>query len=182
MGIYDFNVKKTDGSMQSIGDFKGKVMLIANTATDCGFTPQYKDLGDLYTKYNDKGFEVLDFPCNQFGEQAPGSDDEICVFCATKYQTPYEIYSKVNVNGEGSDPLFEYLKSQKGFEGFNNPDHPLNDKLKAMFSKQNPDYDKTPDIKWNFTKFLVDRDGNVVKRFEPVDDIAIMEKEIAKYL
>ncbi len=182
MNIYDFTVKKTDGSSQSLRDFKGKVILIANTATECGFTSQYKDLGDLYTKFKDRGFDILDFPCNQFGAQAPGSDSEIGEFCTLKFNTPYTIYSKIDVTGENSDPLFTYLVSQTEFEGFNNPSHPLNERLKEMFSAKNPDYDKSPDIKWNFTKFLIDSEGNVVRRFEPVDDFEIMALEIEKYL
>ncbi len=171
MNIYGFEALKKDGSVQSIADFKGKVMLIVNSATKCGFTPQYKDLKDLHEKYASKGLEILDFPCNQFGEQAPGTNEEIQEFCTLNFNTPYQLYAKIDVNGENESPLFAFLKSQKGFEGFNNPKHELNSVLIDLLSKQDPDYDKKPDIKWNFTKFLIDKEGNVVERFEPTADI-----------
>lgn len=140
MSIYDFIVKDAKGNDVSMSDYKGKVLLIVNTATGCGFTPQYDGLEKLYENYRDNGFEILDFPCNQFGNQAPGTEDEIVSFCQMRFGTKFKQFKKIDVNGENEEPLYTFLKSQKkGIGG----------------SK----------IKWNFTKFLVDRDGNVVGRF-----------------
>ncbi|MBQ2847809.1 MAG: glutathione peroxidase [Clostridia bacterium] len=142
MNIYDFKVKAQDGSDVSLADYKGKVLLIVNTATGCGFTPQYDGLQDLYEKYQPQGFEILDFPCNQFANQAPGDDGEIHSFCTGRYGITFPQFSKIDVNGKNESPLFRYLKSQKsGIMGRN--------------------------IKWNFTKFLVDKNGNVIDRFAP---------------
>ncbi len=182
MAVYDLSVKKSNGTTQSLKDFSGKVMLVVNSATHCGFTPQYNELRELHEAYSEKGLVILDFPCNQFGEQAKGSNEEITEFCQLNFNTPYEMYAKIDVNGENQEELFKYLKEQKGFEGFNNPAHPLNEKLKEMFAEKDPQYDKNDDIKWNFTKFLIDREGNVVKRLEPVDDIVVMKNEIEKYI
>ncbi len=178
MNIYDIEILKPDGNKQTLSDFKEKVMLIVNSATHCGFTSQYNELRDLHKKYSEQGLVILDFPCNQFGEQAKGTDSEIASFCAINFDTPYELYAKIDVNGENQTELFKYLKSQQGFKGFNNENHPLNERLKEMFAKADPNYASNDDIKWNFTKFLVDKSGNVVERFEPVDDIAVMEKSI----
>ncbi len=140
VSIYDYKVKDAKGETVDMADYKGKVLLIVNTATGCGFTPQYDGLEKLYAEYKDKGFEILDFPCNQFGNQAPGTEEEIVSFCKMKFGTTFKQFAKVEVNGDNEEPLFTYLKSQKkGIGG----------------SK----------IKWNFTKFLVDRDGNVIDRF-----------------
>ena len=163
MGIYDFKVLDRKGNEVSLSDFKGKVLLIVNTATGCGFTPQYKGLEELYQKYHEKGLEILDFPCDQFGHQAPGDDEEIHDFCTMKYHTTFDQFKKIEVNGENEIPLYTYLKAQKGFEGFSGPKGLI---MKAMLSKADPDYAKKPDIKWNFTKFLVDREGNVIERYE----------------
>ncbi len=178
MNIYDFEILQKDGNLKSMNDFKGKTILIVNSATHCGFTYQYEELKQLHNKFSDKGLIILDFPCNQFGEQAKGTNAEITEFCQLNYNTPYEMYAKIEVNGENETPLFKYLKLQKGFKGFNNPNHPLNEKLKDMFLKMDENYEKSDDIKWNFTKFLVDKNGAVVGRFEPVDDIHILEKAI----
>ena len=140
MSIYDFKVKDNKGNMVDLNDFKGKVLLIVNTATGCGFTPQYDGLQNLYEKYKDKGFEILDFPCNQFGNQAPGTEEEIATFCDARFGITFKQFAKIDVNGEKQEPLYKYLKSQKG----------------GLLSR---------DIKWNFTKFLVDKEGNVIKRF-----------------
>lgn len=142
MSIYDFNVKGINGEKVNLADYKGKVLLIVNTATGCGFTPQYEGLQDLYEKYEAQGFEILDFPCNQFGNQAPGTEEEIVDFCQSRYGITFTQFSKINVNGDGEEPLYTYLKKEKGG---------------VMGSK----------IKWNFTKFLVDRNGNVIDRFAP---------------
>mgnify|MGYP000953802326 CR=1 FL=1 len=179
MKIYDFTVKNRKGEDVSLENFKGKVLLIVNTATRCGFTPQYEELENLYEKYNKEGFEVLDFPCNQFGNQAPESDDEIHTFCQLNYKVKFDQFAKVEVNGENAIPLFKYLKEQKGFTGFD-PKHKLTSILNEMLSKNDPDFAKKPDIKWNFTKFLVDKSGNVVARFEPTTGAEEIEKEIKK--
>ncbi len=164
--IYDFTVKDNKGNDVSLSQYKGKVVLIVNTATACGFTPQYSELEALYEAYADKGLEILDFPCNQFGAQAPGTDEEIHEFCTLRFNTRFPRFKKIDVNGENELPLYTYLKSQKSFAGFD-PAHPLTEILHNMFSKADPDYTKKPDVKWNFTKFLIDKDGKVVERFEP---------------
>ncbi len=157
MTIYDFKVRSAKGEEVSMADYKGKVLLIVNTATGCGFTPQYEGLQKLYDKYKDKGLEILDFPCNQFGHQAPGTEEEIQEFCTLKYKTTFPLFAKVEVNGKNEEPLFRYLKSQEG--GF------LGD-----------------DIKWNFTKFLVTRDGRVVGRYAPITKPENIEGDILKFL
>ena len=150
-------------------------------ATVVGFTPQYDELENLYEKYNKEGFEVLDFPCNQFGNQAPESDDEIHTFCQLNYKVKFDQFAKVEVNGENAIPLFKYLKEEKGFAGFD-PKHKLTSILNEMLSKNDPDFAKKPDIKWNFTKFLVDKSGNIVARFEPTTSVEVIEQEIKKLL
>ncbi len=182
MNIYDFEILQKNGNSRSMREFKDKTILIVNTATHCGFTYQYDELKQLHEKFSDKGLVILDFPCNQFGEQAQGTDAEIAEFCQLNFNTPYEIYAKIEVNGENEAPLFNYLKLQKGFKGFNNPNHPLNDRLIDKFTKMDENYEKSDEIKWNFTKFLVDKNGMVVGRFEPVDDIQILEKAIVEVL
>ncbi len=164
--IYDFNAIDNKGNEVQLAQFKGKVLLIVNTATACGFTPQYNDLDSLYDAYAAKGLEILDFPCNQFGAQAPGTDEEIQEFCTLRYNTQFPRFRKIEVNGENELPLYTFLKSQKSFAGFD-PEHPLTKILHDMFSKADADYASKPDIKWNFTKFLIDQEGNVVARFEP---------------
>ena len=161
--------------------YKGKVLLIVNTATGCGFTPHYKPLEEIYKDLKDKGFEILDFPCNQFANQAPGSEEEIHNFCTLKFGTDFPQFAKIDVNGENADPLFVYLKSQKGFQGFNTKDR-IGKFLDNRFRKQDPNYDQNPDIKWNFTKFLVDKEGNVVERFEPTATAADIEVKLKEIL
>ena len=179
MSIYDFSVKKRNGEEISLTDFKGKVLLIVNTATGCGFTPQYEGLENLYKKYHEKGLEILDFPCNQFGNQAPESDDEIHQFCTLKYKTSFDQFAKVDVNGENQSELFKYLKEQKGFKGFDG----LKGKILIPIVKaMDPDYKNNSDIKWNFTKFLVDRDGNVVERYESTVEPKKIEDKIIELL
>ena len=178
MTIYDYAVKDRQDKDVSLSKFKGKVLLIVNTATGCGFTPQYEGLEKLYETYHEQGLEVLDFPCNQFGNQAPGTDTEIHEFCSFKYKTQFDQFKKVDVNGENADSFWTYLKSQKGFEGFD-----LKGKiLIPIVKKMDPNYKTSSDIKWNFTKFLVDREGNVVARFEPTITPEKIEKEIQKLL
>lgn len=157
MTIYDYKVKAMDGSEVSLSDYKNKVLLVVNTATGCGFTPQYDGLQDLYDKYKDQGLEILDFPCNQFGNQAPGSEEEIHSFCTGRYGITFPQFAKIDVNGSNEDPLYTYLKSQKkGIIGSN--------------------------IKWNFTKFLISKDGTVKERFAPTKTPAELDAFIAKEL
>ena len=179
MSIYDYKVTKRDGSEAAMSEFSGKVLLIVNTATGCGFTPQYKGLEELYQKYHDKGLEILDFPCDQFGHQAPGEDDQIHEFCTMKYHTTFDQFKKIEVNGPNATELFKFLKSQKGFEGFTGVKGTL---MKAVVSKFDPDYKSNPEIKWNFTKFLVDRSGNVVERFESTVEPAKIDEKISALL
>ena len=179
--VYQFCVKGENGQNVSLEKYAGKALLIVNTATKCGFTPQYEELESLYQDYRDKGFEILDFPCNQFGEQAPGSYEEIHAFCTGKYNISFPQFEKIDVNGENADPLFVYLKSQKGFQGFNTKDR-IGKFLDNRFRKQDPNYDQNPDIKWNFTKFLVDKEGNVVERFEPTATAADIEAKLKEIL
>ena len=157
MSLYDFTVKSRQGGDVSLSDYKGKVLLIVNTATGCGFTPQYEGLEKLYRKYREQGLEILDFPCNQFGHQAPGSDEEIHSFCTAKYDTTFPRFKKIDVNGENESPVYAYLKKQKGGVLGSN-------------------------IKWNFTKFLVDREGNVVDRFAPTVTPEDIDAKIAALL
>ncbi|MBQ3324465.1 MAG: glutathione peroxidase [Muribaculaceae bacterium] len=179
--VLDFTVKDRKGNDVALSEYKGKVLLIVNTATRCGFTPQYEELEALYKNYKDKGLEILDFPCNQFGNQAPGTDEEIAQFCSLNYGTEFPQFKKIEVNGPGEDPLFTFLKKEKGFEGFD-LNHPIGGKLDEMMRKMDPDFDKKPDIKWNFTKFLVDGNGKVIKRYEPTHDIKLIEQDIIKLL
>jgi len=179
--VYDFTVKDRRGNDVSLTEYKGKVLLIVNTATRCGFTPQYEELEALYKEYRDKGLEILDFPCNQFGEQAPGTEEEIHQFCTLNFGTEFPQFKKIEVNGENESPLFTFLKSKCGFKGFDK-DHKIGALLDEMLSKADPDYASKPDIKWNFTKFLVDREGNVVERYEPTTDCKVIEEAIKKLL
>ena len=157
MSIYDYKVKNTQNKEVALEDFKGKVLLIVNTATGCGFTPQYEGFQKLYDKYKSQGFEILDFPCNQFAKQAPGSDAEINSFCTLNYGTTFPRFTKIEVNGEKTAPFYIFLKKAKGgLMGSN--------------------------IKWNFTKFLVDREGNVIARYSPTDKPEKLEKDIAALL
>ncbi len=180
MSIYDYSVPNTKGESISLGDYKGKVIIVVNTATGCGFTPQYKDLEAMYEKYHDKGLEIIDVPCNQFAGQTPGTDEEIHEFCTLKYKTQFSQMKKSDVNGENALPLFEYLKSQKGFEGFGKG---MKAKLmETMMKKTDKNYKTNPDIKWNFTKFVVDKNGEVVARFEPTADMKELDKCVASLL
>lgn len=177
--IYDFTLQDKKGNEVSLAEYKGKVLLIVNSATGCGFTPQYEELEAIYSKLKDKGFEVLDVPCNQFGNQTPGTDDEITQFCRMKFGTDFPQFKKSDVNGSNELPLYTWLKSEKGFEGFD-ADNKLTPLLEKMFDEANPKWRETSDIKWNFTKFLIDRDGKVVARFEPTKDMKKVEEEVEK--
>lgn len=174
MNIYDFTVKAQDGSEISLSDYRGKVLLIVNTATGCGFTPQYDELQDLYDAYKEAGLEILDFPCNQFGEQAPGSDEEIHSFCTGRYGITFPQFAKVEVNGENAIPLYKWLTVETKFEGFGKS--PMALMMNGVVKKMDKDYKDNGNIKWNFTKFLIDRDGNIVARFEPTNMKNLEEK------
>ncbi len=167
--VYDFAVKDRTGKEVSLSEYKGKVLLIVNTATGCGFTPHYDPLEAMYKEMKDQGFEILDFPCNQFANQAPGSDDEIHEFCKMKFGTEFPQFAKIDVNGETADPLFAYLATEKPFEGFGKG---LKIKMLEKFSNMNnKTFGDKAYIRWNFTKFLIDREGKVIARFEPTKDM-----------
>lgn len=179
--VYEFSVKDRKGKDVSLKEYSNEVLLIVNTATKCGFTTQYEELEKLYEKYHQQGFEILDFPCNQFGQQAPGTDDSIHEFCKLNYGTDFPRFKKVKVNGPDAEPLFLFLQEQKGFAGWN-MEHPLAHILDDMLSKQDADYKSKADIKWNFTKFLVNKKGQVISRFEPTESIASIETQIEELL
>ncbi len=174
MNIYDFTVKAQNGGEVSLSEYKGKVLLVVNTATGCGFTPQYDELQDLYDEFKEKGFEILDFPCNQFGEQAPGDDEEIHSFCTGRFGITFPQFSKVDVYGELAIPLFQWLTENTKFEGFGMS--PMGMMLSGVVKKTDKDYKNNGKVKWNFTKFLIDRNGEIVARFEPTDMKKLKEK------
>ena len=169
MSVYDFKVTARDGSEVSLSDYEGKVLLIVNTATGCGFTPHYEPLEAMYKEYREQGFEILDFPCNQFANQAPGSEDEIHQFCTVKFGADFPQFKKIDVNGETADPLFAFLATEKPFEGFGKG--LKNAALSKFADMNNKQFGDKAYIKWNFTKFLVDREGKVIARFEPTKDM-----------
>ena len=179
MSIYDLKVKNRNDEDVSLSDFKGKVLIIVNTATGCGFTPQYEGLEKLYDEYHDKGLEILDFPCNQFGNQAPGTDDEIHEFCALKYNTSFDQFTKIEVNGENESPLYTFLKSNIGEDIITGMKNKM--AMKAI-EKISTSCKNKNDIKWNFTKFLVDREGNVVGRYSPTYKPEDMEEKIKELI
>ena len=178
--IYDLTVENPQGELISLADYKGKVVLVVNTATGCGFTPHYKDIEEMYENFHDKGFEVIDVPCNQFAGQTPGTDDEIHEFCTLKYNTQFPQMKKADVNGENAIPLFKYLKEQKGFSGFGKGPKAL--AMAAMLKTIDKNYKNNPEIKWNFTKFLIDREGNVIARFEPTEKMENVAKAVEALL
>ena len=180
MTFYDYSLTDRSGNEVSMRNYEGKVVIIVNTATGCGFTPQYKDLEDMYEKYHEQGLEIIDVPCNQFANQTPGTDEEVHEFCTLKYNTKFDQFKKSDVNGEHALPLFTFLKKEQGFAGFGNSVKALG--MRAMCKLKDPNYKKNPDIKWNFTKFVVDRNGNVVKRFEPTEDMHLVETCIQSLL
>lgn len=179
--IYQFSVLNGNLDTVSLSDYQGKVLLVVNTATQCGFTPQYEELQQLYAKYHDRGFEVLDFPCNQFGEQAPGSYDEIHAFCTGTYNITFPQMAKIEVGGDSAHALYVWLKEQAPFGGFDTTDR-IGAYLDRMFRAEDSLYDQNPDIKWNFTKFLIGRDGKVVKRFEPTAKMGEVDAAIVSVL
>ena len=167
--VDDFSVKEKSGEMKSLKDYEGKVLLIVNTATGCGFTPHYDPLEAMYREFRDQGFEILDFPCNQFGNQAPGSDEEIHQFCTMKFGTEFPQFAKIDVNGDNADPLFVYLATEKPFKGFGKGI--MSAALDKFAKANNKAFGDKAYIKWNFTKFLVNRNGKVIERFEPTVDM-----------
>ncbi len=180
MSFYDYSVAKSDGQEVSMKEFEGKVVLVVNTATGCGFTPHYKDLEAMYEEFHEQGLEILDIPCNQFAGQTPGTDEEIHEFCTLKYNTQFPQMKKSEVNGPNALDLYKYLKEQKGFEGFGKGPKAL--AMGALLKKIDKDYKNNPEIKWNFTKFVVDRQGNVVARFEPTEDMQKVREYIASLI
>lgn len=179
MSIYDLKVKTRDNKDFLLSELKGKVLLIVNTATGCGFTPQYEGLENLYKKYHKEGLEILDFPCDQFGHQAPGTDDEIHNFCTSKYNTSFDQFSKIEVNGDNAEPLYKLLKGEIQDDRIKGTKNKL--AMKAIEKIPGANKEKGF-IKWNFTKFLVDRNGKVVARFSPTFKPTDMETEIKALL
>ena len=180
MSVYDFKVKDRKGNAVSLNDYAGKVLLIVNTATGCGFTPHYEPLEAMYKEFREQGFEILDFPCNQFANQAPGSEDEIHQFCTLKFGTEFPQFCKIDVNGENAEPLFAYLATEKPFTGFGKG--LKNAALNKFADMNNKQFGDKAYIKWNFTKFLVDRQGKVVARFEPTTDMKDVHDAVAAEL
>ena len=176
MNIYDFTVKTRKGEDVALSDFKGKVLLVVNTATGCRFTPQYKELQEIYDADHDKGLEILDFPCNQFGNQAPGDNEEIHTFCTGRFGITFPQYGKIDVNGENAIPLYKWLTENTKFEGFGKGPQAL--MMAGVAKKMDKDYKNNGDIKWNFTKFLIDREGNIVSRFEPTESMENVKKAV----
>ena len=179
MSFYDHKVSRRRNGELDLNELRGKVVLVVNTATGCGFTPQYKGLEELYGKYHDKGLEILDFPCNQFGHQAPGSDDEIHEFCTAKYKTSFDQLAKIEVNGENESPLYTFLKKEIAEEEVSGM---KNKAAMAAISKISTTAKAPGDIKWNFTKFLIDREGNVIKRYSPTAEPSSIEADIEKLI
>ena len=179
MSIYDFKTITIDGDEVSLKQYKGKVLLIVNTASNCDFTPQYKDLEKIYEQYKDKGFEVLGFPSNQFAGQEPGESDEIKKFCSINYGVSFQLFKKSEVRGQNAQPLFSYLTSKTTFKGFDLK-IPNERKLNDMLEKNFPEYLEGNSIKWNFTKFLIDRDGKIIERYEPTTELLDLSTDIGK--
>ena len=178
--FYDYTLTSQNGEAVKMESFKGKVVLVVNTATGCGFTPQYTGLEQLYAKYHDTGLEILDFPCDQFGHQAPGSDDEIRQFCALKYNTSFDQLAKIEVNGPNADPIYKFLKAARAKDDAHEAEIA---KLRELLAKHNLAGAQEPgDIEWNFTKFLIDRNGNIVKRFHPTTTPETIDAKIATLL
>ena len=178
--VYDFHVKDMDGNDVSLEKYKGKILLIVNTATGCGFTPHYEPLEEMYKLFKNKGFEILDFPCNQFANQAPESNEDIQKFCTMKFGTEFPQFDKIDVNGENADPLLSYLATEKPFKGFGKGIKNL--ALDKFAKLNNNKFGDKAYIKWNFTKFLIDRQGNVIERFEPTVDMDIVKQKVQSVL
>src|SRR6476620_9908056 len=177
MSVYSFQANLSNGEEVGLDRFKGKVLLIVNTASKCGLTPQYEGLERLYEKYDEKGFTVLGFPCNQFGGQEPGTDEEISSFCSLNYQVKFPLFQKIEVNGENAHPLYQYLREQAPEEEID-----VNSTLYKHLQNKAPELLEGSTIKWNFTKFLIDQEGIVVKRFSPITIPEEIEKDIEALL
>ena len=180
MTIYDFKVKAQNGSEVSLSDYQGKTLLIVNTATGCGFTPQYSELQEIYEEFHKDGLEILDFPCNQFGEQAPGDDQEIHSSCTGRFGITFPQFSKIDVNGEHAIPLYKWLADNSTFKGFDK--NAMGLMLSQVVKKIDKDYKKNSSIKWNFTKFLVSKEGQIVARFEPMTPLKKVKEKIKEIL
>ncbi|MBR1432671.1 glutathione peroxidase [Ruminococcus sp.] len=180
MSVYDFTVKAQDGTEVALSDYKGKVLLIINTATGCGFTPQYDELQDIYEEFQAKGLEILDFPCNQFGEQAPGSDEEIHSFCTGRFGITFPQFAKIDVNGDNAIPLYKWLVENSTFEGFGKGPKAL--AMSGVMKLMDMDYKNNSKIKWNFTKFLISREGEIIGRFEPTNSMKDLRAAVEKAL
>ena len=179
MNVYDFTVKTRKGEEVPLSNYKGQVLLIVNTATGCGFTPQYKELQEIYDAHKADGLEILDFPCNQFADQAPGTDEEIHTFCTGRFGITFPQFAKIDVNGENAIPLYQYLTANTSFDGFGGPMGLL---LSGVVKKMDKDYKNNGNIKWNFTKILVNREGEIVARFEPTEDMKYVSKKVEEIL
>ena len=181
-GIYDITVKDMDGSDVSLANYKGKVLLIVNVASKCGLTPQYEGLEALYQKYKDQGLEILGFPCNQFLEQEPGTNEEIQSFCSLNYNVTFPLFDKIDVNGEAESPLYTYLKKQAPFKGYPEGTEEFATMLDEIHQKTGTGFDQGDAIRWNFGKFLVSKDGKTILRFEPMVTPDMMEEAIQEFL
>ena len=181
MSIYDFSANSIGGKSIHFDEYKGKVLIITNTASKCGFTPQYEDLQNLYEKYKDAGLEILGFPCNQFEGQEPGANEEVQAFCTLNYGVSFQLFEKTDVRDENAHPIFKYLTETKPFAGFD-LSHPIGKILQNLLQDKHPEFLIDDSIKWNFTKFLIDKKGNVVARYEPTTSPLDMEDEIKKLL
>ncbi|MGO4545300.1 glutathione peroxidase [Paenibacillus sp. 2TAB23] len=181
MSIYSYDVETIKGEQQSMEQYKGKVLIVVNTASKCGFTPQYSDLQKLYEEYKDQGLEILGFPSNQFAEQEPGTNSDVQSFCQLNYGVTFPLFDKTDVRDETAHPLFSYLTEEAPFAGFNT-NEPSGKMLNAFLEEKLPHYLEGNSVKWNFTKFLIDREGNVIKRFESTDEPLAMKAEIEALL
>ncbi|NIK79455.1 glutathione peroxidase [Paenibacillus castaneae] len=181
MSIYSYDVETIQGKQTSMGQYKGKVLIIVNTASKCGFTPQYADLQKLYEEYHDQGLEILGFPSNQFGEQEPGANSDVQSFCQLNYGVSFPLFSKTEVRDENAHPLFSYLTEEAPFGGFNT-NEASGKMLNAFLEEKLPHFLEGNSVKWNFTKFLVDREGNVIRRFESTDEPMDMKADIERLL
>ncbi|MCR4678967.1 MAG: glutathione peroxidase [Lachnospiraceae bacterium] len=180
MNFYDLKATLQNGEEVSMGNYKGKLLLVVNTATGCGFTPQYKELEALYEDFKDKGFEILDFPCNQFAGQTPGNDEEIHEFCTLKYNVSFPQFKKSDVNGENANEVFKWLTANSEFKGFGK--NPMAMLLKPIVKKMDPDYKNNGNIKWNFTKFLISTEGSLIQRYEPTEGVDDLRKKVEELL
>ena len=176
MTIYDFCVTARDGSEVSLAEYRGKVLLIVNTATGCGFTPQYEELQALYEACGEAGLEILDFPCNQFGQQAPGSDEEIHSFCTGRFGITFPQFAKIDVNGDAASPLYKWLTENTQFQGFGMS--PAGIAMSGILKSIDKDYKNNSSVKWNFTQFLVSREGEILARFEPTASMKDVAKQV----